>query len=328
MLDFVMNPPNPLNPYWTTTWAAHPDLAFLRPWKDSSCGNGQENLSPEITFSNDTPKSGDNVTVTARVHNFSLANASGVQVLFYDGDPASGGTQLSCSNPANPGSFSLDARAYRDVSCGFTASGTGEKRVYAVVDPANSITELDETNNKAFGRYTMASSAAGSADPGDSDIKDGQLFSFTDPAGKLTQFFAPFQASDSMLNYRLDRLLTSPAGLSATNLGSAGHFFTISALQNDSSGNWGPTDVTFGAADHTIPTAMVAVQYTDSDIRFMDESTLKLYMYAGGWVDASCGTIQRFPSQNLLLVPVCQTGTFALMGQIIKFPVYLPVVKK
>jgi hypothetical protein len=152
---------------------------------------------------------------------------------------------------------------------------------------------------------------------------------FTNPAGKKTQFFAPYAALSSVTNFTMESQTLFP---SSTVLGSAGHVFTTSALQIADNGKWGEAAQGFGGVDRTVPPAMVMVQYSASDVAHLDESTLKLYYLdsEGVWEDASvnCGPVQRFPAQKMILAPVCQTGTFSLMGTQIKFPAYLPIMRK
>jgi hypothetical protein len=61
----------------------------------------------------------------------------------------------------------------------------------------------------------------------------------------------------------------------------------------------------------------------------MDEASLTLYRLGdGGWEEATCSgyLVLRFPEDNLIAVPVCRTGVFALgVGET---NVHLPLVLK
>lgn len=87
--------------------------------------------------------------------------------------------------------------------------------------------------------------------------------------------------------------------------------------------------------------AMVEINYNPLDFPSQDESTIKLYYKdptSGEWVDAvttcsdtSVQTYQRDPNTHWMMVPVCKTGTFALLSN--KFmdyenKVYLPALRK
>jgi hypothetical protein len=81
------------------------------------------------------------------------------------------------------------------------------------------------------------------------------------------------------------------------------------------------------------PPAAVVMRYADADIAGMDENALRLFQRSGAeWVDATCAGygIQRLPQENRILIPVCQTGTFALAvqppGPAGGHTLYLPVV--
>jgi hypothetical protein len=86
---------------------------------------------------------------------------------------------------------------------------------------------------------------------------------------------------------------------------------------------------TFGPA----PAGMMAI-YRDSDLLpGMDEDDLTLYRRDGTvWVVATCAgyAIERFPEENLIAVPICEAGTFALSDEapVETRLIFLPVVFK
>jgi hypothetical protein len=100
--------------------------------------------SNDISFSNTQPKAGEEFTITAIVRNLGSADAKGVVIQFYDGDPASGGKPLGQSFivPSVPG----DSYALLNLKLGLDE---GLHNIVVVVDPSNTITETNETNNKS-----------------------------------------------------------------------------------------------------------------------------------------------------------------------------------
>lgn len=96
--------------------------------------------SPESPVAN-----GSVVHLYATIHNIGTANASDVLVRFYDGNPSPEnqiGTDQSVANLL-PGSDSA-------CSVDWIASSTGLHTITVEVDPLDSITELNETNNMGF----------------------------------------------------------------------------------------------------------------------------------------------------------------------------------
>jgi hypothetical protein len=61
----------------------------------------------------------------------------------------------------------------------------------------------------------------------------------------------------------------------------------------------------------------------------LNENTLILYRYDSDqkqWADAACGEYQHHPDENWMLVPVCQTGDFALLSPTLE--IFLPIVRR
>ena len=324
--------------WWTTGADADgwlkPDPAFVRPWKGLSCedaqGRSQDDFSPEVIFDNSTPMIGETVTVTATVRNFSDTAVQGVAIRFYNGDPASGGTEISC-NPAQP-NVTLQKRGKTEVSCRFTATGIGDQRICVVADPANVKSEHYEDNNKAFGILTVTQPySASGADPGLIAEKAGKLFVLDTVGSKQTSLFVPYtaMAERAVTSFKLE-----PSALHA-------RAFTVSNMSVDSNtGAWTSVPATFGldknlVRDYAIPTAWVQVEYSDTDFSPADEDQLGLFRFDKAtqtWEDETTlckGKIVIDPAHNVLQAPVCRTGAFALYplpNEVKK--VYLPFVKK
>ncbi len=53
----------------------------------------------DISFSSETPITGENVTINATIHNIGEADANNASILFYDGEPASEGCDLQLHHP-------------------------------------------------------------------------------------------------------------------------------------------------------------------------------------------------------------------------------------
>lgn len=159
VLDYKV-PPFPVDPnsFWNTRYGGRYDLAFNLPWRlDPEKGlplpGGDANYrqrTRDVTLSQKDPNPGDTVTVSARFRNFGLQDiTSPVTVRFFKGDPDAGGEQIGEVVENN----GIPARGTKKVSFTWTPPiGTPRTtRVYAVLDPGNSITnEIHENNNKGW----------------------------------------------------------------------------------------------------------------------------------------------------------------------------------
>jgi len=107
-----------------------------------------------MSFSIQDPKEGDALTLSAVIHNSGIA-AAGFDVSMYDGDPATGGTLLLQETV-------LDViPSGGRVTLGFgisTAGFAGIHEIYIVADPVNKIDEVNESNNIAWSRLSIAPS--------------------------------------------------------------------------------------------------------------------------------------------------------------------------
>jgi len=96
-----------------------------------------------ITFSKPLVKAGDPVNITAVVWNVGETAASSVEVKFYLGDPATGGTEIGTQTiAALPVRGSAPAKVTWNVL-------DGVRTICVVADPGNKVTELNKKNNKA-----------------------------------------------------------------------------------------------------------------------------------------------------------------------------------
>jgi hypothetical protein len=117
-----------------------PELAILAPQEPDL-------VAPSgcLTWSPATVTVDDNVIISATLENWGTWAAPSVNVVFYDGDPASGGVFLGQRPCLVSGAYVGSARI------GWQApSQAGAHQIYVVVDPSGAITESHEGNNVAW----------------------------------------------------------------------------------------------------------------------------------------------------------------------------------
>ena len=285
---------------------------------------------------------GDVVTATAIVRNFSTHSAANVRLRFYSGDPDDGGVRIEPQTCVGAGLFdgdcriaSLPARARQEVSAVFTAAGAGEQRIYAVLDPLEVLAEVHEDNNKAYGRLQIA--AAIYADPGAVPNvppalgvdRSYETFVYTDTQGTATVAIVPLVALSELTRVELRPVLSPPDA--PPGMMSANHTFDLLAFQGAEGSGWvDPVSLSFGGTD--TPPALLIVHYTDADWQPGNEAGLALQRWTGSaWADAVCdgmaGQVVQSVNDNWLLVPVCETGSYALLAPYAPpTVVYLPLV--
>ena len=96
-----------------------------------------------ITFSKSLVKAGDPLDIKAIVWNMGETAATNVDVKFYIGDPASGGTEIGAQTVQT-----MDPHTSAQTGITWTALD-GVRNICVVMDPLNKITEYNENNNKA-----------------------------------------------------------------------------------------------------------------------------------------------------------------------------------
>ena len=97
----------------------------------------------DITFSNDNPVEGSQITVSVLVRNEGEEDATNFFVEFFDGDPING-TKIG-----EDFVYRINPRSSKEVSVGWNVSA-GIHDIYVVIDPLNIVLESNETNNVAF----------------------------------------------------------------------------------------------------------------------------------------------------------------------------------
>jgi PKD repeat protein len=94
-----------------------------------------------------------------------------------------------------------------------------------------------------------------------------------------------------------------------------GRVFEVTAYQGSKYKLWSDPIADFNLKPEVNdPPAVIIIAYTQADISALDENSLKLYRLVGtNWTEATCPgyQIHRFPEEDLIAVPICQTGIFA-----------------
>ncbi|HLC40436.1 MAG TPA: CARDB domain-containing protein [Methylomirabilota bacterium] len=105
----------------------------------------------DISFSNNSPIDGENVIISARIHNLGAQDALGVFLDIYDGDPTTG-RLIGRAGPVDV-LICLDPTVFcpePTLSVTFNTRGKpGPHEIVIVVDPDNTVPESNETNNRA-----------------------------------------------------------------------------------------------------------------------------------------------------------------------------------
>ena len=164
VIDYAVDPSTIGDPvlgtFWDQKYLAKPDPALILPWRlDPLKGIGEtDNIRlycRSLHVSPMAPVAGDNVHITANVHNYSLKNTAGpVTVRFYLGNPAAGGIPIvgtgGFTDVTTAGPIPARERATLEMDWVLPGGLDNTARVYAVVDPANAIDEIHEDNNVGF----------------------------------------------------------------------------------------------------------------------------------------------------------------------------------
>jgi len=295
-----------------------PDPAFILPWYGFPDPDPDYYIPPASAelklYSYDiqvTPPyagAGDTVTISATVRNFSNQLAQNVKVRFYQGYPA--GTNLigeatipQLDRPDGP----------KTVSITWTASGVGDQKIYAVIDPTDAIDEVHDAgdlidNNIAYGRLRIGAAAYG--DMGLASELAYQSQSYTQTNSLIVSAYIPPGNLDEITLFELkDAILAVESVI--------GNPFELAA--NPGSGDW-DAEKDFSLRPNVgDPPAVIAIAYDDADIAGVNEANLRLFRRStySGWQEATCAgyTTVRFPEDNLIAVPVCQAGTFAFSAE-------------
>lgn len=144
--------------WWSDTYGNEQDPAFILPWRlDPEKGlalqdEERRRQTKSISLSPAEPEAGDTATLTALVNNFSLKETEdAVPVSFYLGDPGNGGTIITGLNGKSivetPGKIPAQGALKAGLQWKVPSDLPAFPRIYAVIDPGNSMTEIHESNN-------------------------------------------------------------------------------------------------------------------------------------------------------------------------------------
>ena len=163
VLDYAVSIPEPPgeDSWWELMYKNNSDPTFILPWRlDPEKGITLSEPAKifntkDLLFSPPNPETGDTLTITARVRNYSLIpTPSSVSVKFYLNDPDSGGTPIIGVNGTNTVNTNgpIQSRDRKEVEFKWVVPGglPPYSRIYAVLDQENSITEIHEDNNKGY----------------------------------------------------------------------------------------------------------------------------------------------------------------------------------
>ena len=169
-LDYKVSPlPVGGNSFWQERYGGKPDLTFNLPWRyDTEKGypmpgndSTYRQRSRDIFLSKVEPHGGDSVLIAARIRNYGLQSVSTpFTVRFYTGDPNAGGAQIAETIVDT----TINARGFVNVVVQWAiplSLPLNNLRIYAVIDPDNSVAnEVHENNNIgwapviAYGSFT------------------------------------------------------------------------------------------------------------------------------------------------------------------------------
>ncbi len=143
--------------WWQKEYGTKPDPALILPWRlDPEKGYGlisdlKRKQTKDIVILPKDPQPGDTILVYARIHNFSLLPTDNpVGISFYLGDPDNGG-ELVESNDGETYWTSEDVIAARDYQwMHFEWIMPEYGRLFAVLDPDNTMDEIHENNNTGW----------------------------------------------------------------------------------------------------------------------------------------------------------------------------------
>jgi len=155
--------------FWDVHYGQQADPAFSLPWRyDALKGLSTTfppNFTRDISFLPAHAQIYDTVTVRARVRNYSLQATSGpVSASFYIGDPSQGGELIESADLKT--TFSTDGpigpRGWALIEFEWIVPPTipTNPRIYGLLDPSNTLSEIHEENNKAYAVLLVTGTSA------------------------------------------------------------------------------------------------------------------------------------------------------------------------
>jgi len=164
VLDYAVSPDVSAGvpSWWEEAYGTSPDLTMNLPWKyDEQKGFGstnpalQKEETRDIIFNPLRPEAGEEVTISARIQNYSLRdNFASTSVRFYLGDPRSDGELLADKDGNNVFEIPrIGAResAVLELKGWIMPEGLNrDSKIYVVIDEEGDIDEVHENNNIAW----------------------------------------------------------------------------------------------------------------------------------------------------------------------------------
>jgi hypothetical protein len=322
VLDYTTSPEGT---FWDNY--ADPDPAFILPWENGQCGVDVVEFTRDVINDPPVASEGQTITTTAVVRNFSDGiNSTAFQVDFYQGNPGYSNSWIGAQTiEAND----LGPREVMPVSIQWTATGMGEQHIYAVIDQLNALDEVhdqndaDVNNNIGYGLLRM-----GDVDFVDIGLAGDQPYYATSYALRDTlqvSFYIPPGNLPETARFDFQDALLGMGGV-------VGNPFELAAYIGSATNPWENVIPNYDLRPGELyPTAAIVIGYGNSDIAGMSEDNLQLLRKTNaGWENATCQgyAVQRFVEDNLLVVPICETGIFALSVGTPYWPTLLPIVSR
>ena len=201
VIDYAVNVDEAAQGYtptwWQDTYGIMSDPALILPWRlDPEKGYALNSelkryQTKDIVIYPKDPQPGDTILVYARIHNFSLLpTPDPVRISFYLGDPDEGG-ELITSNDGHTmlaTETALSPRSSQWVHMEWIMPENG--RLFAVLDPENTMNEIHENNNKGWIAIGPEDYTTGiPTDPAINSASESgklQLFNYPNPFNKST----------------------------------------------------------------------------------------------------------------------------------------------
>jgi len=326
------------DPAFILPWYGFPDPATGQfpqsPDPDAPpCGIGKQLFSPDVQVSQRYASVGETVVISATVRNFSNVAPSPFTVKFYQGDPSQ---NVVIGQDTISGLTRQSGPKTAQVS--WAASGAGRQNIYAVIDPGHTLPEVHDEDDWIDNNTAYTTIEIGSAAFVDRGVVEQQAYqgqSYSQLADMKLSFYLPSANLEAVSRFDLkDADQSVPEAI--------GRPFELVAFQGSKTDMW---DEPLPKFDLTpvdgSPPAAISVAYSDASIAGHNEAELDLYQLTDyGWKKANllCGfdtygshySPIRFPQDNLLVVPVCETGVFVLADEQpgFTFGIYLPLVNQ
>jgi len=334
-----------------TTWQRYdqPDPAFILPWYGypdpqnlpfpdpnnqgaPPCGPQKQTFSHDVSIDPPLADVGETVVISATVRNFSnIPVDQTLTVIFYQGLPGPTNAIGECT-------IAPFARSDGAQNCAinWSATGTGEQKIYAIIDPDDQLVEMHDENHIINNNLAYGLIQIGAASYFDMGVAEPYTaISYTQSETMSITLYVPSANLDATTRLDLHHLDVENAMI--------GHPFEVVAAQGSDDREWGTPISNFPLRSEVgDPPAVIVIGYAGADLTGFREDLLTLYRKTGlGWQPANldCGTdglgaaiypILRFPQDDLIAIPICQTGTFALADENLQpwSEIYLPLISR